>query len=163
MNHSLPTPSSRSGHARPTHAQMALVVMAGGAMGALSRFLLNAAIMRVLSPFAALTSIPESGAGTAFPVGILCINVLGGFIMGLLHGLVSRNTPGHAVLRALIGTGFLGGFTTFSTFSADTLQLWLHGHPLAALLNIAANVSLAVLAAGLGHHLGKTGKRLARP
>lgn len=121
---------------------MALAVMTGGALGALSRFTLNKSIM----------STPEIHAvWGGFPVGILCINTLGGLMMGLLQGWIARSGQKHALLYALVGTGFLGGFTTFSTFSIDTLHLYHSGGAFPALTNIVANSCLAILAAGLGY------------
>lgn len=87
----------------------------------------------------------------AFPVGILCINTLGGLIMGLLQGWIARSGQKHALIYALMGTGFLGGFTTFSTFSIDTLHLYHGEGTFPALINIVANACFAILAAGMGY------------
>ena len=86
-----------------SYIENTIAVLCGGAAGAVCRFKLNAAIM--------------SGLTMAFPLGILCINVLGGFLMGLLQGAMKRSGKPFTVGYSLLGTGFLGGFTTFSTFS----------------------------------------------
>ena len=85
-----------------SYIENTIAVLCGGAAGAVCRFKLNAAIM--------------SGLTMTFPLGILCINVLGGFLMGLLQGAMKRSGKPFTVGYSLLGTGFLGGFTTFSTF-----------------------------------------------
>ena len=96
-----------------SYIENTIAVLCGGAAGAVCRFKLNAAIM--------------SGLTMAFPLGILCINVLGGFLMGLLQGAMKRSGKPFTVGYSLLGTGFLGGFTTFSTFSLDTFNLYHTG------------------------------------
>ena len=108
----------------------------GGAAGAVCRFKLNAAIM--------------SGLTLAFPLGILCINVLGGFLMGLLQGAMKRSGKPFTVGYSLLGTGFLGGFTTFSSFSLETVTLIEGGSLFYAAMNIAANLGLCFLTTFLG-------------
>ena len=116
--------------------KLSLAVMAGGALGALCRSGGDSAIMAAM--------------GGEFPLGILCINMLGSFLMGLLTGFLSRTASGGPMASAFFGTGFLGGFTTFSSFALDTVRLCEGGHQLFALLNIGLNVTLCVLLAGLG-------------
>lgn len=120
-----------------TYISNVIAVLCGGAAGAVCRFELNAAVV--------------TATGPGFPYGILLINVVGGFLMGLLQGLIKRSGTPHAVLYSLLGTGFLGGFTTFSTFSLDTFTLYHSGHPLAAGINIILNAVLCVIAAGIGY------------
>ena len=86
--------------------------------------------------------------GPAFPVGVLLVNVVGSFALGLLLALVS----GPAL--TLLGTGVCGGLTTFSTFSADTVRLVERSRYRHAALNAVANVVLGVVALSLGHALG---------
>lgn len=115
-------------------------VMLGGALGAAARH----------STQLALTPL-VTRAG--FPVAVLLINVLGSFLLGLTLTLVARGTWPEAA-RLAFGTGFLGAFTTFSTFSADTDALLTRGRADLAALNITLSVSLGVLAAMLGRTLG---------
>ena len=126
--------------------QNILAVAAGGAAGAVSRVLGNAAVTALVPP-------------TPFPWGILVINILGGFAMGLLQGRILRSGSPHTLLYSLLGTGFLGGFTTVSSFAIDTYTLYAQS-PVAALVNIAANVLLCLAAAGAGFAV--SGARLRR-
>ena len=71
-----------------------------------------------------------------------------GICMGLLMGLLARRNS--ALASAFVGTGFLGGFTTFSSFALDTVQLWREGHMAFALLNVGLNAVLCIGLAGLG-------------
>ena len=115
----------------------AAAVLIGGAAGALCRFGGNIAIMDMIRG--------------PFPLGILVINVAGGFLMGLLQGAIKRSSSPHTLLYNLLGTGFLGGFTTFSTFSIDTFHLYASGSVMSAALNIILNACLAIAAAGIGY------------
>lgn len=124
--------------------EQSLAVLCGGAGGAVCRVLLHTALTAALGP--------------GFPYGILCANVLGSLALGFLFGRLSRKKSPHAALYPLIGTGFLGGFTTFSTFSADTVSLYATGHHLAAALNILVSLSLCLAAAGLGIRAGSGGR-----
>jgi CrcB protein len=86
-----------------------------------------------------------------FPFGTLSVNILGSFIIGVLIFYVEEvNSP---QLRAVLITGFLGALTTFSTFSYETLSLIQDGAYQKALLNIALNVILSLLATALGMYV----------
>ncbi|MCH5277174.1 MAG: CrcB family protein [Desulfovibrionaceae bacterium] len=130
------SPSASGSSKAPASIAPAAAVMLGGAAGAVCRFSGNSAITAL--------------AGGAFPLGILLINVAGGFLMGLLQGAIARSGRPHALLYSLLGTGFLGGFTTFSSFALDTARLYASGNALSAALNIMLNACLAIMAAGLG-------------
>jgi CrcB protein len=109
-----------------------LPVAVGGALGAVCRLGIGLALVRWLGP--------------GLPWGTLVVNGLGSFVLGFLFqaALVDpRIGPG---TRALVGTGFCGGLTTFSTFSLETLQL----PPSLALPNIALNLGVSLGAAWLG-------------
>jgi CrcB protein len=91
---------------------------------------------------------------TVLPVGTIVINLGGSFLLGLLTALaVSEQVPEH--LRAPLAIGFLGGFTTFSTFSLETVQLVEGGRLGAALANVGLQVGLGLLAAATGLALGR--------
>ena len=82
----------------------------------------------------------------SFPLATLLINVTGAFALGLLTTAASTS----AETRLLLGTGFLGGYTTFSTLSYDSHSLFRSGQTRAAWLNMLGSVALAVVAAALG-------------
>ena len=113
-----------------------LAIAAGGAIGALLRY---------------WTSIAVHGRlGMAFPYGTLAVNVLGSLLMGFLYiWLIDRMAAGPA-LRAFLLVGVLGAFTTFSSFSMETLNLLEAGHPGKALANVLVSVVVCVTAAALG-------------
>ena len=118
---------------------LSLPVLLGGALGALCRVHGSGAIMAAM--------------GGHFPLGILCVNMAGSFVMGLLMGTLARmgkGCPAAPWLNAFLGTGFLGGFTTFSSFALDTVRLCESGHLNFALLNIGLNTALCVALAGFG-------------
>ena len=113
-----------------------LAIAAGGALGALLRYWTSTAI--------------HSRLGAGFPYGTLTVNVLGSLLMGFLYiWLLDRFATGPA-LRAFLLIGVLGAFTTFSTFSLETLNLMEAGHPGKALANVLLSVSVCIAAAGLG-------------
>lgn len=85
-----------------------LFVMTGGALGSAARFLVGRATLR--------------GFGPDFPYGTLTVNLVGGFAMGVLVGVLARHNAGET-WRLLLGVGVLGGFTTFSAFSLDVVTM----------------------------------------
>ncbi|WP_206485778.1 fluoride efflux transporter CrcB [Thalassotalea sp. G2M2-11] len=114
-------------------------VAIGGACGASLRFYFSQLILNYL--------------GKGFPFATLAVNISGSLIMGTLYGLIEQGVIEVSVYRTLIGIGFLGAFTTFSTFSLDTLLLMQQGELFKALINVMLNVSLCVFAAGIGIYL----------
>lgn len=113
-----------------------LAVLCGGALGAVCRVEAGRAIMDVV--------------GGVFPLGILCVNMIGSFLLGLLMGTASRVKHAYPTAIAFMATGFFGGFTTFSSFALDTVQLWQTEHALFSLLNVGLNAALCMGLAGLG-------------
>jgi CrcB protein len=114
-------------------------VALGGAFGAVARFLVSGWAIRRF--------------GDAFPYGTLIVNVVGSLALGVLGGLAARRAGVPDELRALIAVGFLGAFTTFSTFAVDTLGLAVRPSLSAALTNVIVNNGLALLAALIGLRL----------
>jgi fluoride exporter len=110
-----------------------ILTMAGGAIGAGARYLATSAIVRAL--------------GSGWPWGTLAVNVLGGFLMGLLVGRVADSGD---PVRIILGIGVLGGFTTFSAFSLETVEMIQRGAWLSALGYAVNSVGFCVLALFLG-------------
>ena len=90
---------------------------------------------------------------TSFPYGTLAVNILGSFLLGFLVRYAFVHNVFSPEARALIFIGFLGAFTTFSTFSNESFNLMVDGATLAALLNIASNVLIGLGAVWLGQSL----------
>jgi CrcB protein len=120
----------------------ALLVFLGGGLGSLARFGLSSGIQAL----ARKTSLHH------FPVGILVCNLLGCFLIGCLFGYFTQKTTPPWIFPFL-ATGFLGGFTTFSTFAKDTHSLWSSGLTHLALAKIILSVVLGIVAVILGLRL----------
>ncbi|MEX2273038.1 MAG: fluoride efflux transporter CrcB [Vicinamibacterales bacterium] len=110
-----------------------LAIGAGGALGAMARHGVNHLVhQRALS--------------ATFPFGILVVNVAGSFAIGIIAGLLAHNRLELSyTARTFVIVGFLGGFTTFSSFSLDTLALVRDGHLGQAIWNVAGQVGLSLL------------------
>ena len=117
------------------------IVMFGGAFGAAARFILS-------------TKVTEK-YGSVFPYGTLTVNVIGSFLMGFLAMFIAERLALDPLLKLGLFVGFLGAFTTFSTFSMDTLSLFDQGLHMRAITNILMNVLLSVFAVFLGMFIGK--------
>ncbi|HEY9306640.1 MAG TPA: CrcB family protein [Microbacterium sp.] len=113
-----------------------LAALAGG-VGAGLRYVVD----RLLTP----------ASGMRFPWGILVVNVSGSFALGVITGLGAAIAP---ELSLVLGLGLLGGYTTFSTVSVETVLLAQRKRRRDAALNLFGTLALAVLAAGLGLLLG---------
>lgn len=102
-----------------------------------------------------VSTLVARGAGTAFPWGTLAVNVVGCLVVGVLGAMFEAASPLHVRqdLRVLLVVGVLGGFTTFSAFSLETLLLVQRGTPVAAGAYVIASVLLCLLAAGAGYVL----------
>jgi CrcB protein len=108
-----------------------LLVALGAAIGAPLRYLTDRAV--------------QARHDSVFPWGTLTVNVTGSFVLGLLTGL-----PVNASVAALLGTGFCGALTTYSTFSYETLRLAQTGARFYAVLNVVASIVAGLGAASLG-------------
>lgn len=111
----------------------------GGAFGACSRYLVSELCVMLL--------------GRGFPYGTLTVNVIGSFMMGLLVAAFETELLPQVPWRQVVGLGFLGALTTFSTFSMDNVLLLQQGAFFKMGLNILLNVILSVSAAWLGFQL----------
>ena len=100
-----------------------------------------------------LSTLVARGAGTAFPWGTLAVNALGCLLVGLLGAMFAPSSPLHVRqdLRVMLVVGVLGGFTTFSAFSLETLLLVQRGAPLAAASYTVMSIALCLLAAAGGY------------
>jgi CrcB protein len=88
--------------------------------------------------------------GRGFPYGTLAVNIIGSLLMGFLYIWLIERLASGPVLRAFLLVGVLGAFTTFSTFSVETLNLMESGQLGKAILNVLASVVICIAAAGLG-------------
>jgi len=117
-----------------------LYIFLGGGLGAISRFAVSSGVQTI----AANTRLQK------FPIGILVCNILGSFIIGLIIGfMATRHTESWARLHPFAIAGFLGSFTTFSTFALDTHKLFSE-NPTLAIINLIASVLGSLVAVWLG-------------
>ncbi len=121
------------------HSAILGFIALGGAVGACSRYLLSELCVSLL--------------GRGFPYGTLTVNVIGSFIMGLLIAGFENELFATEPWKQVIGLGFLGALTTFSTFSMDNVLLMQQGALVKMGLNIVLNVLLSISAAWLGFQL----------
>lgn len=112
-----------------------LYVGIGGFIGSIARYLLS------------LIPVKES---LVFPINTFAINILGAFIIGMLSARISAVNPR---LMLLMKVGFCGGFTTFSTFSSETLKLFQSGHTVIAAAYALASITFGVCAVFAGQTL----------
>ena len=109
----------------------------GGFLGAISRYIIS-----IYTSKQFLFKIP---------LGTLIVNVLGGFLIGLIMELTIKNNFISPQLKLFLTTGIMGGLTTFSTFSYETIVLIKEGNILLAILNILLNLILSLLGVVLGN------------
>jgi CrcB protein len=125
-------------------------VAIGSAIGGVARFVVGSWAQRRLDDM-----VPRAGA-IAFPSGTLIVNVSGSLLLGAILVVVSRQQGETAnATRLLLAVGLCGGYTTFSTFSADTLGLMENGGGGLAMLNVVASVALGVAAVFAGAFLAR--------
>lgn len=109
-----------------------LLASLGGAIGAGLRYLVGHAALRAFGP--------------AFPWGTLIVNILGSLAMGLLIGILARRAGTPNEVRIFLTTGLLGGFTTFSAFSLDAVNLWERGEITMAAGYVFGSVIISIMA-----------------
>lgn len=118
-----------------------LAIAIGGALGALSRYWVVGMVSALFS--------------RAFPFGTLAVNIMGSFLIGLCYVIIVEKLEGAAQWHAILMVGFIGAFTTFSTFSLETLVLIQEGRLPAAGLYIVSSVLICLLAVMVGMWLAK--------
>jgi len=116
-------------------------IAAGGATGALMRYWMSNGIYALF--------------GRGFPYGTLTVNVVGSLLMGFCYVFMIERMDVSVEWRAALMIGLLGAFTTFSTFSIETLNLLESGEQLKAALNILLSVTLCIIGCWLGMIVGR--------
>ena len=122
--------------------QLVLLVALGGAIGSVGRYLIGLHI--------------AARYGSAYPWATLTVNVVGAFVMGLVVEWIARRLGGSAEARALLASGLLGGFTTFSAFAYDVSVLVERGGWIASLGYVLLSVIGSILALYAGLVLART-------
>ena len=118
-----------------------LLVLAGAAIGAPLRFLTDRAV--------------QARHDTVLPWGTFTVNVVGSLVLGILAGAVSTGGASSGV-QLVVGTGFCGALSTYSTFSYETLRLLEGGSRIPAAVNVVGSIAGGLLAAAAGFALGST-------
>ena len=121
--------------------QKLLLLSAAGACGTLSRF--------------ALCELASKAKNCPLPLGTFSVNILGSFLFGLIYVLAGKKLHISGDIRLIVLTGFMGAFTTFSTFAFETAQMLGAAQWAAALGNIFAQITLGIAALAIGVLLGR--------
>jgi fluoride exporter len=119
-----------------------MLVATGGMLGCVARYVTAKSVDERLS--------------AGFPYGTLTVNIIGSFILGLLYAWLSRKAIDNENLRLLIGTGFCGGFTTFSAFAFENINFLQQKFMASSLLYIALTLVAGFLAVAAGLALGRS-------
>lgn len=114
-----------------------LLVGLGGFIGAISRYLIG-------------SYFEGHSEFLSFPIGILIVNLVGCLIIGMLAGVAERTTLISEEIKLMLFVGLLGSFTTFSTFSHDTMNLITNGLLIHAMLNVLLSVVIGIFAVAVG-------------
>jgi CrcB protein len=118
-----------------------IAVAIGGALGAMARY--------------GVSTLVFDASSQRFPYATLSVNVLGSFLIGILFVLIVEKGLLPPEMRSILMVGFLGAFTTFSTFSLDALGLWQNGHLLLALVYALGTVVLCLAAISIAVWLAR--------
>lgn len=116
-------------------------VAVGGALGSVARYLVG--------------TLVQARAGAGFPVGTLLVNVTGSLLIGVLMRWATAGSAIGPEMRVLLVTGICGGYTTFSTFSYETVALLEDGEHARALLYVVLSVALSLAATAAGFALAR--------
>lgn len=125
------------------------LALVGGFCGAFTRYALSSPLLRLAA------GLP--GGHAAFPYDILFVNLSGALLLGLLFGLFEHGAPVSPDVRLTLGTGFLGAYTTFSSYMIGTDQLLAHGKLLAGILYLVGSVAGGITLAFVGFRLAGLG------
>lgn len=107
-----------------------LLVFVGGGLGSLARF--------------GISEIVKNNFKSSFPIATLCSNILSCLILALMVGLYSGKADASPAMKTLLVVGFCGGFSTFSTFSYETVELMRSGNVIYAIANILISVVVCI-------------------
>ncbi len=118
-----------------------LAVGLGGCVGSIARYLLSQLIQQKLSL-------------AHFPFGTFCVNFLGCLLMGIFAGFLSDKPDFSGTAKLFFATGILGGFTTFSAFGNDTINLFRDGNITIGFVNVVAHMVVCIGAVAVGRYLG---------
>jgi CrcB protein len=118
-----------------------LLILLGGGVGSLARYVAGSAIM--------------TRFGSRFPLGTMVVNVTGSFLIGLLMTLLTERWQPHPNWRLLLVVGFLGGYTTFSSFEWETFSAVREGGFWIGLANVVGSVAFGYAAVWLGAVVGR--------
>ena len=118
-----------------------LAVAFGGALGAMSRFFVYNVFMRATT--------------STFPWATLTVNIVGSFLIGIAFVVITERLEMGPEVRGVVTVGFLGAFTTFSTFSMDTIGLLEQGQVGSAIIYVLSSVAVCIITAWLGLTVAK--------
>jgi CrcB protein len=117
------------------------IVFIGGGIGSVLRYAISGWVYTIM--------------GADFPYGTFAVNIIGSFVIGLFLTIAEDRFLVNSDMRAFVAIGIIGGFTTFSTFTYETMELFKSGSYLAAATNIVGSIVVALFAAWLGNIVGK--------
>ena len=123
-----------------------LIIGSGGAIGSILRYLVVTGVMAL---------IEKHKGPSGFPFGTLAVNIIGCFVIGFLGGLVEYRHWFSPETRMFLFVGVLGGFTTFSTFGYEALNLAREGAAAATITYVLSQVGVGILCAWGGHALSR--------
>lgn len=112
------------------------LVLTGSALGGVIRFILSVYLQQKVS--------------SKFPIGTFSVNLIGCFIIGAIFAVIAKSSSGSNDIRLLLSTGFCGGFTTFSAFAIENLDMIKNGNYTTALIYIVLSIVLGITATLIG-------------